>query len=116
MRHADVTHFILASASAACAVAFVCYNNRGVCVLAVVIMPDREIKSPMWHPERETEEDVFDHTYKEKEGPKPPTIIVWRNVILMSLLHIGALYGVFLIPSASPLTWIWCKYHTLISF
>lgn len=78
-------------------------------------MPDREIKSPMWHPERETEEDVFDHTYKEKEGPKPPTIIVWRNVILMSLLHIGALYGVFLIPSASPLTWIWCYACCLIS-
>ncbi|KAF4106254.1 hypothetical protein G5714_012244 [Onychostoma macrolepis] len=73
----------------------------------VVIMPDMEIKSPKWHPERETEEDVFDHTYKEKEGPKPPTVIVWRNVILMSFLHIGALYGLFLAPSASALTWIW---------
>lgn len=54
-------------------------------------------------------EDSFDHTYKEKEGPKPPMIIVWRNVILMSLLHLGAVYGMFLIPSASPLTLLWCK-------
>ncbi|KAK2820505.1 hypothetical protein Q5P01_023464 [Channa striata] len=52
-------------------------------------------------------EDVFDQTYKEKEGPKPPMIIVWRNVILMSLLHIGALYGISLIPSAAPLTLLW---------
>ncbi|KTG06441.1 hypothetical protein cypCar_00040463 [Cyprinus carpio] len=70
-------------------------------------MPDREIKSPIWHPEPGTVEDVFDHTYKEKEGPKPPTVIVWRNVILMSLLHLGALYGLFLFPSARALTWIW---------
>lgn len=57
-----------------------------------------------------TTDDAFDHTYKEKEGPKPPRIIVWKNVVLMTLLHIGALYGVFLIPSASPLTLLWCKY------
>lgn len=60
-------------------------------------------------PEATTREDAFDHTYKEKEGPKPPRIIVWKNVILMTLLHIGAVYGVFLIPSASPLTLLWCK-------
>ncbi|XP_072523053.1 acyl-CoA desaturase [Salminus brasiliensis] len=52
-------------------------------------------------------EDVFDESYKEKEGPKPPVAIVWRNVVLMSLLHLGALYGVFLIPSASVLTLLW---------
>uniref|UniRef100_A0A671QQ38 Acyl-CoA desaturase-like n=1 Tax=Sinocyclocheilus anshuiensis TaxID=1608454 RepID=A0A671QQ38_9TELE len=70
-------------------------------------MPDRDIKSPIWHPEPETVEDVFDHTYKEKAGPKPPSVIVWRNVFLMSFLHVGALYGLFLFPSASVLTWIW---------
>nr|AKA66436.1 stearoyl-CoA desaturase-1 [Larimichthys crocea]AKA66437.1 stearoyl-CoA desaturase-1 [Larimichthys crocea] len=52
-------------------------------------------------------DDVFDPTYKEKAGPKPPIVIVWRNVILMSLLHLGALYGLTLIPSASPLTLLW---------
>lgn len=55
-------------------------------------------------------EDVFDPTYKEKEGPRPPRIIVWKNVILMTLLHISAVYAIFLIPSASPLTLLWCKY------
>ncbi|KAI1905324.1 hypothetical protein AGOR_G00014920 [Albula goreensis] len=33
--------------------------------------------------------------------------IVWRNVILMTLLHAGAVYSVFLIPKAHPFTWIW---------
>lgn len=58
-----------------------------------------------------TRDDAFDDTYKEKEGPKPPTTIVWKNVILMTLLHVGALYGGFLIPSASPLTLVWCEYR-----
>lgn len=60
-------------------------------------------------------EDEFDHTYREKEGPKPPKKIVWRNVILMSLLHISAVYAIFLIPSASPLTLLWSEYEKLSS-
>lgn len=54
-------------------------------------------------------EDVFDDTYKEKEGPKPPRQIVWRNVVLMALLHTGALYGLTITPSASILTLLWSK-------
>lgn len=57
----------------------------------------------------EAAEDAFDHTYKEKEGPKPPKVLVWRNIILMSLLHLGALYGLSIIPSASAATLLWCK-------
>ncbi|XP_026887347.2 acyl-CoA desaturase [Electrophorus electricus] len=60
-------------------------------------------------------EDVFDETYREKEGPKPPMRIVWRNVLMMSLLHLGALYGIFLIPSASPLTLMWSVLCFVIS-
>ncbi|XP_007260993.3 acyl-CoA desaturase [Astyanax mexicanus] len=52
-------------------------------------------------------DDEFDDSYKEKAGPKPPMRIVWRNVVLMALLHIGALYGILLVPSASPLTLLW---------
>ncbi|KAG5272485.1 hypothetical protein AALO_G00166060 [Alosa alosa] len=33
--------------------------------------------------------------------------IVWRNVILMALLHAASIYAIFLIPTARPLTWIW---------
>lgn len=64
------------------------------------------------HPEA-TREDEFDHTYREKEGPKPAKIIVWKNVILMTLLHLSAVYAIFLIPSASALTLLWCEYEKL---
>ncbi|XP_072280960.1 stearoyl-CoA desaturase [Pyxicephalus adspersus] len=57
--------------------------------------------------EREMTDDVFDHTYREKIGPKPPAKIVWRNVILMSLLHLSAVYGILLIPLAKPATLVW---------
>lgn len=56
-----------------------------------------------------TRDDVFDDTYKEKDGPKPPRTVVWKNVILMSLLHIGAIYALLLIPSAAFMTLAWCK-------
>lgn len=57
--------------------------------------------------ETSTVEDVFDDTYKEKEGPKPPRMLVWRNIILMSILHLGALYGLILLPSVSLPTLAW---------
>lgn len=61
-----------------------------------------------------TTEDVYDDAYEEKQGPKLPLQIVWRNVLLMTLLHIGALYGLTLLPSASFLTLIWSEYVALI--
>ncbi|KAK5906078.1 hypothetical protein CgunFtcFv8_001974 [Champsocephalus gunnari] len=60
-------------------------------------------------------EDVFDHTYKEKEGPKPPSVIVWKNVFMMTVLHIGAVYGMCLVPSASTLTLLWSLLCFVIS-
>lgn len=65
--------------------------------------------------EASTVEDVFDDTYREKDGPKPPRRLVWRNIALMSLLHAGALYGLVLLPSASGLTLGWSEYlpHTV---
>ncbi|XP_028287787.1 acyl-CoA desaturase [Parambassis ranga] len=66
-------------------------------------------------PPEAARDDAFDNTYKEKDGPKPPRIIVWRNVILMTLLHIGALYGVYLIPSASAATLLWSVVCFVIS-
>lgn len=65
--------------------------------------------------ESSTVEDVFDDTYREKDGPKPPRRLVWRNIILMTLLHAGALYGLVLLPSASGLTLVWSEYllHTV---
>jgi len=60
-------------------------------------------------------DDVFDDTYKEKQGPKPPMRLVWRNIILMSVLHVMALYGVVCVPSAQPLTLAWSAVCFLIS-
>ncbi|XP_075697691.1 stearoyl-CoA desaturase isoform X2 [Rhinoderma darwinii] len=57
--------------------------------------------------DRGMRDDIFDTTYCEKEGPKPPRKIVWRNVILMTLLHAGAIYGFWYIPLAKPATLAW---------
>ncbi|XP_056291626.1 stearoyl-CoA desaturase b [Pseudoliparis swirei] len=57
--------------------------------------------------ETSTVEDVFDDTYKEQAGPKPPRMLVWRNIILMSSLHVAALYGLVLLPSVSVATLAW---------
>lgn len=45
---------------------------------------------------------------RELNGAKRQRI-VWRNIILMALLHVGALYSVLLLPKAHPFTWIWCE-------
>lgn len=58
-------------------------------------------------------DDIFDETYREKEGPKPPLRYVWRNIILMSLLHLGALFALTLIPSAKIQTLAWGKHIPL---
>jgi len=59
-------------------------------------------------------DDIFDETYQEKEGPKPPMRYVWRNIILMSLLHLGAIFGLMLIPSAKIQTLAWGKHVLLL--
>ncbi|KAK6328576.1 acyl-CoA desaturase [Coregonus clupeaformis] len=65
--------------------------------------------------ETSTRDDVFDDSYKAKEGPKPPMRLVWRNIILMILLHTGAFYGLMLVPSASTLTLAWTVVCFLLS-
>ena len=48
-------------------------------------------------------------TEEAQEVKRPPMKIVWRNVIWFIWLHASALYGVYLIPWAHPLTWVWSK-------
>nr|AEG25344.1 steroyl-CoA desaturase 5 [Scyliorhinus canicula] len=38
---------------------------------------------------------------------EPEPKMVWKNVVLMSLLHLGAVYSLTLLPQAEPLTWLW---------
>lgn len=45
-----------------------------------------------------------DGPVKQKNAP---TVIVWRNVTLMGLLHLGAIYAIVLIPRAHILTLLW---------
>ncbi|XP_004383203.1 stearoyl-CoA desaturase 5 [Trichechus manatus latirostris] len=40
--------------------------------------------------------------------------IVWRNVVLMSLLHLGAVYSLVLIPKAKPLTLLWAYFCDVV--
>ncbi len=58
-------------------------------------------------------EPVMDeNTHGQK---RPPMQIKWLNVTWMTGLHLLALYGVFCLPSAHPLTWLWSKYSLFIS-
>ncbi|KAF6132718.1 stearoyl-CoA desaturase 5 [Phyllostomus discolor] len=41
--------------------------------------------------------------------------IVWRNVVLMSLLHLAAVYSLVLIPKAKPLTLLWAYFCFLLT-
>lgn len=77
--------------------------------------PNKQQNGDAVMPETSTRDDVFDDSYRAKEGPKPPMRLVWRNIILMFLLHIGALYGLMIVPSASALTLAWSKYHHLLN-
>uniref|UniRef100_A0A8C5L1K8 stearoyl-CoA 9-desaturase n=1 Tax=Jaculus jaculus TaxID=51337 RepID=A0A8C5L1K8_JACJA len=55
----------------------------------------------------EMKEDIYDPSYQDAKGPLPKLEYVWRNIILMALLHVGALYGITLVPSCKYHTWIW---------
>lgn len=47
---------------------------------------------------------ITEETHEQK---RPPMMIVWRNVILMGLLHLSALYALTLIFKAKLLTLLW---------
>lgn len=69
-------------------------------------------KNPLYSGEDirpEMRDDIHDPSYKDQEGPRPKLVYVWRNIILMSLLHLGALYGITLVPTCKVYTWLWGK-------
>ncbi|XP_076875674.1 stearoyl-CoA desaturase 5-like [Brachyhypopomus gauderio] len=74
----------------------------------MVAFPDNERCDIAGRYEPEGAENHEETEAKSKDATKPPSrCIVWRNVILMFLLHTGALYAIILIPKAHPFTWIW---------
>ncbi|GFN98345.1 acyl-CoA desaturase [Plakobranchus ocellatus] len=46
---------------------------------------------------------------------RPPRQIVWRNVVLFSLLHAGAFYAIFLLPQAMYQTLLWSMFLYFLS-
>ncbi|XP_042545355.1 acyl-CoA desaturase 1-like [Dipodomys spectabilis] len=48
-----------------------------------------------------------DPTYQDEVGPPPKHEYVWRNIIIIPLLHLGALYGITLVPGCKVYTWLW---------
>ena len=55
-------------------------------------------------------EPVITEDSNQVNQKRPPMVIVWRNVISFTILHLAALYAVFLIPKAHPLTWLWGEF------
>ena len=43
----------------------------------------------------------------ESTQKRPAPQIVWKNVYFMAVLHLLALYGIYLLPGANPRTWLW---------
>uniref|UniRef100_A0A5F9CDJ9 Stearoyl-CoA desaturase n=1 Tax=Oryctolagus cuniculus TaxID=9986 RepID=A0A5F9CDJ9_RABIT len=60
-------------------------------------------------------DDIYDPSYQDEEGPRPKLEFVWRNIILMALLHVGALYGITLVPTCKFRTWLWAFSYYVIS-
>ena len=61
----------------------------------------------------EIKDDLYDPSYQDEEGPPPKLEYVWRNIILMVLLLVGALYGITLVPSCKVYTWLLGNLQTL---
>ncbi|CAH3190119.1 unnamed protein product [Porites evermanni] len=43
----------------------------------------------------------------DRAGKTPQRQIVWLNVYFIAALHLMALYGIYLLPTANPRTWVW---------
>lgn len=77
-------------------------------------MAPRNIIQADEEPPRETTE-IFESGLPPAEPiQQRPWKIVWRNVIIMALLHAGAIYALTLIPKSHPMTWIWGKYCRIL--
>ncbi|XP_021072086.1 acyl-CoA desaturase 4 [Mus pahari] len=63
----------------------------------------------------EIKDDLYDPTYQDEEGPPPKLEYVWKNIIFMALLHVGALYGITLVPSCKVYTWLLGVFYNVVA-
>ncbi|XP_021007827.1 acyl-CoA desaturase 4 isoform X2 [Mus caroli] len=63
----------------------------------------------------EIKDDLYDPSYQNEEGPPPKLEYVWRNIIFMALLHVGALYGITLVPSCKVYTWLLGVFYNVVA-
>ncbi|XP_055447720.1 stearoyl-CoA desaturase 4-like [Psammomys obesus] len=63
----------------------------------------------------EMKDDIHDPSYQDEEGPPPKLEYVWRNIILMAVLHVGALYGITLLPSCKVYTWLLGLFYDIVA-
>ncbi|KAM5271821.1 LOW QUALITY PROTEIN: acyl-CoA desaturase 1-like [Ctenodactylus gundi] len=83
-------------------------QNEGKEVEKVALYPGADIRPEM-------KDDIHDPSYQDPEGPAPKLEYVWRNIILMALLHLGALYGITSVPSCKFYTWLWAYFYYVVS-
>ncbi|XP_050392754.1 stearoyl-CoA desaturase 5 isoform X2 [Patella vulgata] len=69
-------------------------------IVAELTDPDGDVLSA----EAEVEPVITEETHSAK---RPPMKVVWKNVVIFSLLHLASFYSLFLIPKAHYYTLIW---------
>jgi hypothetical protein len=67
-------------------------------------------------PPNSTTFDSVSPTVPSPETKRSKIEIVWKKVIFFAYLHIGAIYGLYLlVTEAKWATWLWCKYLFFLS-
>ena len=57
--------------------------------------------------ETETIQSAKNEDSLDRKKLRNQQTVVWSNVAFMGMVHLMALYGIYLIPSANPRTWVW---------
>ncbi|KAH0504571.1 Acyl-CoA desaturase 4 [Microtus ochrogaster] len=79
---------------------------------------EEKVDKMLLHPEDirpELREDLHDPSYQDEEGPPPKLQYIWRKVIFMVLVHLGALYGITLIPSCKVYTCLFGMFYNIVA-
>ena len=71
-------------------------------------MPPRNVESNGFSSQDDPAK-IIEPFFVPPEGKFMPLRIRWRNVVLFALLHLAAVYGLFLTPYAHPYTWLFCE-------